>query len=78
MLRSRETHALVTLRHNLGALDRTIRIALGLAALGLPLALPIGGHGALALGLFAWVPLVTGLLGWCPIYELFGLSTRRR
>jgi len=74
---SREVHALVSLRRNLGALDRTIRIVLGLGALALPLALPIHGHGALALGLFAWVPLATGLIGWCPIYELFGLSTRR-
>jgi len=73
-----EIQPLDALRTNLGGTDRAIRIVAGLAALLLPVVLPIDRPGALALGLFAWVPLVTGLVGWCPIYELFGLSTRRR
>lgn len=69
---------MLSLRLNLGGLERTIRIALGLAALALPLAVPIERHWALALVLFAPAALVTGLAGWCPLYELFGLSSRRR
>lgn len=69
---------MVSLRRNLSALDRSIRIALGLVALVLAAAVPMHGHDALALAIFAWVPLVTALVGWCPIYELFGISTRGR
>jgi hypothetical protein len=63
---------------NLSPLDRTIRILLGL------LMLWAGWSGVvapsvwqIALRLFACVPLGTGILGWCPIYAMLGLSTRR-
>lgn len=63
---------------NLSPLDRTIRILLGL------LMLWAGWSGVvdstvwqIALRVFCWVPLVTGLLGWCPIYAILGLSTRK-
>ena len=26
---------------------------------------------------FGWVPLVTGAVGWCPVYALLGVSTHR-
>jgi hypothetical protein len=29
------------------------------------------------LEVFGWVPLVTGLIGWCPVYALLGIRTRR-
>jgi hypothetical protein len=38
----------------------------------------VDGLWAIALVIFAWVPLLTGLLGWCPIYSILGFSTRRR
>jgi hypothetical protein len=28
--------------------------------------------------LFAWVPLVTGATGWCPVYTIFGFRTLHR
>jgi hypothetical protein len=28
--------------------------------------------------IFAWVPLLTGAFGWCPIYSLFGICTLHR
>ena len=31
-----------------------------------------------ALQVFGWVPLITGVAGWCPFYAVLGLSTRRR
>lgn len=62
---------------NLSTLDRSIRIVLGLLMLA-------AGWGGLVLGvwrigleIFGWVPLATGLLGWCPIYALLGISTRK-
>jgi hypothetical protein len=55
---------------NEGTLDRTIRIVLGLAILSLAF---IGPKSAL--GYIGVVPVVTGLIGFCPAYRLFGLST---
>lgn len=62
---------------NLSFLDRTLRILLGLLMLwagwaGQPAETAIW---PVALRIFAWFPLVTGLLGWCPIYAMLGLST---
>lgn len=47
--------------------DRLMRIAAGLALLGVVLLVP--GHWRW-LGLIGVLPLATGLLGWCPLYAL--------
>jgi len=58
---------------NEGTLDRALRIILGLALIaGFFLN---GGGGWSWLYLIGIVPLVTGLVGWCPIYRIFGMST---
>ena len=51
-------------------IDRALRVALGLVLLSLSI---IGPHTLW--GLVGLVPLVTGLLGSCPLYTVFGLST---
>ena len=58
------------IRPNLGAVDRTLRILLGLALLGLTFFGPKTAWGYLGL-----VPLMTGLVGFCPLYRVLGLST---
>lgn len=55
---------------NVGGLDRGLRIVGGLTLIGLVLADAIG-----AWGLIGVVPLVTGVLRWCPAYTLFGISS---
>ncbi|HET9594773.1 MAG TPA: DUF2892 domain-containing protein [Anaeromyxobacteraceae bacterium] len=55
---------------NAGTLDRTLRIALGAGLLSLTFA---GPHTLL--GLVGVVPLVTGVMGFCPLYRLVGVST---
>ncbi len=55
---------------NVGGVDRALRIILGLALIALALMgefLPWSWIGV--------VPLLTGLLGTCPLYSLIGLST---
>ena len=57
------------MKSNVGGIDRTLRIALGL---GLVAWAAMGGP------LWAWigiVPIPTGALGWCPAYLPFGIST---
>lgn len=55
---------------NVGILDRIIRIILGLALIGLAYFEMIGAWGYLGL-----IPLVTGLIKWCPLYTLLGIQT---
>ena len=58
------------LKNNVGNVDRLLRVALGIVLL----ALVFMGPKTLW-GLIGIVPLVTGLIGSCPVYRLLGLST---
>lgn len=55
---------------NVGGIDRIARIAIGLVLVALTLSGTIGVWGWLGV-----VPLITGVIGWCPPYALFGFST---
>ncbi len=55
---------------NTGTLDRTLRVALGLAVLSLVVVGPKSPWGYLGL-----VPLLTGAVGSCPLYTLLGINT---
>jgi hypothetical protein len=54
------------------AVDRVLRVGLGLGLLTLAWIGP-----KTALGYLGLVPIVTGIWGTCPAYSLLGLSTRR-
>ena len=58
------------LRRNEGTIDRALRVLLGLGLLSLVF---VGPHTFW--GLVGIVPLLTGLVGSCPLYSLLGLST---
>jgi hypothetical protein len=61
------------LTKNMGGMDRLIRAVLGVAAL----AWFATAQGPLHwLGLIGLVPLATAAIGSCPLYSLFGMSTR--
>jgi hypothetical protein len=55
---------------NIGAIDRVIRVVVGLAALSLIFVGPQTLWGLLGL-----VPLLTAIVGWCPPYAILGIST---
>ena len=55
---------------NVGTIDRVLRVAVGLALIGATLLGYIGVWGWIGV-----VPVATGLLGSCPAYMPFGLST---
>ncbi len=64
--------------HNMGTLDRAIRLTVGVvvATVGLFVLNGLGG-GILGLGLaaIAVMPLGTGATGICPLYVPLGIST---
>jgi hypothetical protein len=55
---------------NEGTLDRVLRVGIGIGLLSLT---AVGPHTWW--GLVGLVPLLTGLVGYCPAYSLFGLRT---
>lgn len=55
---------------NEGTLDRTVRVIAGLAILSLAFIGP-----KTPLGFIGAVPLLTGLIGFCPLYRVLGIST---
>ena len=65
-------------KKNVGRLDRTVRLSVGVALVLIGL-FPLGGWQGNSMGidvaLFALLPLATGLIGFCPSYMLFGIST---
>jgi hypothetical protein len=60
------------IKPNLGSIDRAIRILAGAALLALVFVGPQTPWGYLGL-----VPLLTGVIGFCPAYCPLGLSTCR-
>jgi hypothetical protein len=56
--------------NNVGSIDRVLRIMVGLLLMGLAAGGTIGWWGWLGV-----VPLLTGVVGWCPPYAMLGLST---
>jgi hypothetical protein len=58
------------MRHNEAGWDRIVRVVLGLGLLSLTIIGP-----KTLWGLIGLIPLMTGLLGYCPLYRIVGLST---
>lgn len=58
---------------NEGSLDRIFRVLFGLAVLSLVFVGPQTPWGWIGV-----VPLVTGLIGWCPLYSVLGINTCKR
>ncbi|WP_433988791.1 hypothetical protein SuNHUV7_25260 (plasmid) [Pseudoseohaeicola sp. NH-UV-7] len=55
---------------NEGTIDRALRVILGLVLLSLVFIGPQTWWGLIGL-----VPLVTGLMGSCPVYSMLGVNT---
>lgn len=58
------------MKSNVGGIDRTLRILIGLVLIGLAATGTVGWWGWLGI-----IPLATGLFGTCPLYSLLGMSS---
>ena len=60
---------------NIGKIDKIIRIALGVILLSLIFLL----EGNLRfLGLLGFIPIITALINFCPLYKIFGIRTNKK
>jgi hypothetical protein len=58
---------------NVGGIDRILRIIVGLVLIALVFVGPQTPWGWIGV-----VPLLTGLIGWCPPYALLGINTCKK
>jgi len=63
------------MKKNVGKVDRWIRIVLGIVLLSLLFLLQ---GGARWIGLVGLIPLVTGIVNYCPLYALFKIDTTKK
>lgn len=61
------------MRTNIGKMERVIRVVIGMGLLSLAF---VGPRSPWAY--FGFVPLLTGVVGWCPPYALLGIGTAHR
>mgnify|MGYP006308355757 FL=1 len=66
------------MKKNMGTLDRIIRVSLVALIAVLYFTNVISGTWAIILGVVAVVFLLTSLIGVCPLYMPFGISTRKK
>jgi len=65
------------MKKNMGTIDKVIRIVVAAIILVLYFTHVITGTLAVVLLILAGILVVTSLVGICPLYMLFGLSTRK-
>ncbi|WP_207062696.1 DUF2892 domain-containing protein [Motiliproteus sp. SC1-56] len=61
------------MQQNVGGIDKTARILIGLVLLSLVFIGPQTPWGWIGI-----VPLATALIGWCPLYKIVGVSTCKK
>ncbi len=63
------------MKGNEASWDRIARVALGVALIIGGIA-AVGGTGGYIMAAVGLIPLVTGLVGWCPIYSILRTGTK--
>jgi hypothetical protein len=66
------------MKKNMGTVDRVIRILLAIVVIVLYLTGNITGIAAIILGILALVFILTSLIGFCPLYVPFKISTTNK
>jgi len=63
---------------NMGAWDRILRLLVTLLVLILVIVGVLKGALAIILGIVAIIFFITGVTGFCPLYVIFGVSTKKK
>lgn len=66
------------MKKNMGSIDQVIRILIAIVIGVLYYTETINGTLALVLAALAGIFVLTSLIGFCPLYLPFGLSTRKK
>lgn len=60
------------MKQNVGGIDRMLRLIIGIALIAIVFVGPQTPWGWIGV-----VLVVTALIGWCPPYQLLGISTKK-
>jgi hypothetical protein len=63
------------MRPNVAGWDRALRVVVGAVLLFLGWTAMVRGWPGILLMVLGLIPLVSGVTGWCPIYDRLGRST---
>ena len=66
------------MKKNMGTVDKVIRVLVAVIILVLYFTHVVSGTLAVILLILAGIFILTSLLGFCPLYLPFGLSTRKK
>lgn len=66
------------MKKNMGTIDRVIRFILAIIVVVLYATGTISGTAAIILGIVALIFILTSLIGFCPLYVPFKISTRKK
>jgi hypothetical protein len=66
------------MKTNEGLIDRVVRVIVGLALLYLGFISMGGATAGLAIGVVGVLALLTGMVGFCPLYALLKINTLRK
>jgi hypothetical protein len=58
------------MKTNEGTVDRVLRVVVGLTLIALSVTGTVGAWGYIGI-----VPLITGAIGFCPLYTVLGINT---
>jgi len=65
------------MKSNMGNADRVLRVIVGIVLVVVGFAV-LNGTVGIVVGVIGLIPLATGLIGWCPLYTLFNLKTKKQ
>ena len=66
------------MKSNMGSADKIVRVLLALSAAVLYFTAITSGTLGIALMVIGTVLLITSFLNFCPLYTIFGISTRNK
>ena len=66
------------MKKNMSSLDRILRVIIAVLVGVLYFLGVLPGVWAIVLGVLAVIFLLTGFIGFCPLYTLFGFSTQKK
>lgn len=63
---------------NVGTVDRAVRVIIGLTLIAYAIPFGFRETGWNWVGWIGFIPLITAIIGFCPLYSVTGISTCRR
>jgi len=66
------------MKKTVGTADAVLRIILAIVVAGLYFMGKISGTVAIVAGLVAVILVITSVTGYCPLYSILGISTRKQ